>query len=541
MRALRFCFVPVVLGILACGETRSSPSPDPDPPPPREVPLFFVVADESAGEIELHALDADGRHRILTSADAPAAVLARLEDFTSWSHTDVKLHPSPDGRSVAWTCFECARSEFDGPVSAPLEILDLASDDGRAPSLARFQIDHNQRVLWSKDGRWLAIAGPTGPANRAWGRIAIVNARGETRSQLELSNFYGFSYLAWSPDSSTLAYGVGSDFYGIEQTVGPSLEHLDLHTVSLDGVDVEIASDAVLCRGPRWDAVWSPDGARVLYQELSPATEDPSTATVRFHAARRDGSGAKTLLEVPWLDYVEEANELGFYPNCSWAKSGDAVALAVPNRLVLSNIETGESSTIVEVPKYGYFQDGNPFRWSPRGDLVAYGAIVGDSKVLRTIDPNGRNEREWGSGSVWDPIVWFWGATGNALFGFSGASSLQELHTADIDAGRDFLLVPSMGTSLDGIGFSPDGSRIAFPDGTRMVSTHLDGSDSVEILWQYGYMADGRHVAAARENALSLQALGEPPQVVWQGDSTRRVVWVEFPIAGSQVDRIEPY
>jgi dipeptidyl aminopeptidase/acylaminoacyl peptidase len=166
---------------------------------------------------------------------------------------------SADGSRLALLTFEGAEPATDPIVVAPdrhrrLWVTSLGSDQPSAVTPADVTI---WEYTWSPDGKQLAVYYSTGPGETDWyrGQVGVVPSEGGAVRQLtQLSR--QAAALAWSPDSSRIAYisGEWSDrgLVGGEVFVLPAAGGEPRNLTP--GVEFS----------PSWVA-WFPDGKRMLY------------------------------------------------------------------------------------------------------------------------------------------------------------------------------------------------------------------------------------------------------------------------------------
>ena len=517
-----------VVSACGCGQVSKSDSEPSADSGPQAVPLVFLTADLATDRAVLNALDNDGTHRELSTLQLDSRYTNPIGSVLY--EEDLVMVPSPDGRYVAWVCPECWQSQTPSAPDGGLEIVDSAGKNSTKTIISRYS--DNSRILgWSPDGRWLALL--LYESGGTW-QTVITDPSGEL---LEIPGFE-----AWAPDSRMIAY----------TRSGSTDNTVHLHTYSLDGVDREIARDVHLFGGA---SVWSPDGTRLLYLK-APGTRDDPAALFSIRAAARDGSGAQTIFAGPWWDYRDLPQ---FY---TWSRDGQAVLIhgRNPERIVLATLD-GATRTVARLEKPSQFRAGTeyyPFLESPAGGRIVYATDLPTSRVLRTVDLDGGNEREWASATR-DPddpddpydnkppfqyndptLVWIWDPRGRHALFSSGSGDLPEVRSADVESGEDFpLTFGSQGTKA---GFSPGGSHVVFretlgidPETWRglfqYVAAAPDGWGKVVLApGLFGYLADGEQVATAHENAIVFQRFGEPPLVVWQGNEDVVLKAIRFPI-----------
>jgi hypothetical protein len=175
----------------------------------------------------------DSRRLVFTGADGDTysvgAVGGRRQLFPSGPY-NVSPTPSPDGRSIAF---------FQPPDHVGATLL-IVRRKGHERTVARV---NSGRIVWSPNGRWLAI--------RTVDKLAVVRATGgvvNVFSALSYCNVACAPGVGWSPDSRRLAFETD------------------------DGIEVGAPSRApptLLVKGPTQGFAWSPRGDSITFATRS--------------------------------------------------------------------------------------------------------------------------------------------------------------------------------------------------------------------------------------------------------------------------------
>ena len=188
------------------------------------------------------------------------------------------------------------------PTGAALAVLDFAQlriYDVVAPALlATLPMVNPVEIAWSPDGAWLALASTNQGQDTVWlwehatGQLAVL-------AQTQRAH-----HLAWSPDSSKLAF----DAAGAADTPSNQGAQSDIFVWSRAGGEISNVTDLFLTNGwidpayqiAAWSPQWEPDGDTLRYLRGLPAQPDSYTWTLQPLSGER----YITLLSDPVLDAV---------------------------------------------------------------------------------------------------------------------------------------------------------------------------------------------------------------------------------------------
>lgn len=239
---------------------------------------------------------------------------------------------SPDGQQIAYSRpnevggFDLWIVNRDG--SSAQRILDCAADRCSVPDWS----PNGSRLAFSRENAGIAPGAPHGPP-RAW---TLDPATGESAPVYQDPQVLGYD-PSWSPDGSRLAVWDG--------IVG-GIRVVELETQA--GMILKTQSGAI--------GAWSPDGTKMLYNDLSVAGEQP---VVEILLADFETKQIGNAFEDAGLTHVD-------YSAPAWSPNGDWIALAVRREtsgpggeLWVMRPDGSEGRVVANDPQYTY----GAYRW----------------------------------------------------------------------------------------------------------------------------------------------------------------------------------
>ena len=426
--------------------------------------------DRETNRAEMAVFLARATGKIQTPERASQAPAVLLSYTTPEAMHDSEAWPSPDWRHVAY--FVTVTSLYEAPDGNEVGDLYVAASDGSnltkvasdvlGESSCGDDVCGYPPAWWSPDSSrfWYVTIEDRDDQGEATSLSLRVAAADGTRTRSvqiiqddqRIDRPYGGGVGGWSPDSQHIAYIIGWDGAG-------------LFVVAADGTNPTRLTDGNLS----WsDVAWSSDSGHIAYRHGDV-----------LYSARADGTNPSKLAAAvddyfdpafPELEFAELSSILWW-----WSPDGSRIAYDNGDGALYSVLADG-SGTV----KLG---DGAAYvGWSPDGSRIAYRA---DGQLYSVLaDGSGTVKLGDGAGSGW----------------LDGSGWDDAGHGAFIEGHGAF------------IGWSPDGSRIAYlsgDDGDEVHTALADGSGTTKIVqdvdllgWdgtRFQWSPDGRYIAYAPE------------------------------------------
>lgn len=284
--------------------------------------------------------------------------------------------PSPNGKIL----FQSTQGS-DTHVN---EIYTMDADGKRQVRLTYNEFDDAVPV-WSPSGDRIAFLTDRG----AGYDIYLINPDGTGERPLRDADHGGpltTDNIRWSPDGTKIMYSVGGRINVVEVTL-PGGEY--------STAPVENLSASVPAGTGDYDAVWSPDGSKILFRSTA-----CDFCVLDLFTVNADGTGRTQLTNTP---------EAEFAP--SWSPDGAYIAYGsyrggFPNAYVMNADGTGDHVLTAAVS-----EAGSP-TWSPDGTRLAFysaGPSGAPRRGLYVVKADGTgltfltDEASDGSGLLWSP------------------------------------------------------------------------------------------------------------------------------------------
>ena len=346
------------------------------------------------------------------------------------------------------------------PGSSPLPTPCAGSFGSRLRTSSFAQWSANGAVVvFSHDAQLYAVV-PDGSRLRH-----ITDPGTEQRQPLIGSGETAFSV---SPDGERLVYATCESRRQVEGPgSGDWQNQQDLVVASLNG-----AYHRRLTVSPAFESFpsWSPDGARVAYVAIEPASS-VGELSARLHVVQEDGANARALpggfdfvvAQTPvWSPDGRWLAVTGVVNQRAWHAAGRARG-GLRGLGVLHLVSTGSDGDFIRLS-----EAVSGASWSPDGERLAFARPDGHQVALYTVAANGANLRRLTAIEGWRPSpdadpadAWIptiaWSPDGSRILYHCGGS----ICVVDVDGS---VVARSPRTLADGplaATWSPDGSRLA--------------------------------------------------------------------------------
>ena len=434
---------------------------------------------------------------------------------------------SPDGSRIAYT----RDTQPDQPYRDEYEILVVHADGSNPIEVA----EDGHDPVWSPDGSRIAYDGFRG--------IHVVNADGADTRMLARGRD-----PSWAPAGERIAYTTSrrpaqssgpattSDAYTLSTTptsAGARVDSVEppsyeIHTINADGSGHVQVTDG---RDDKFDPVWSPDGASILYTGYRDA----------IYVVDADGANRRQIsengLHPSWSPDSASIvyTRPGFYtasgayeaPRFAWYERRYETFVIQADGTYLSNIADSGST-----PAWGTLTG-----WSPDGSLVVYS----NGAELFTANSDGTGSRQitdapWGPSS-WDPVL----SPDGSRIAYRRGLDYGSIYVVAVDGSQPVLVISDI-ERFDLPVWSPDSTRLAYstaigysddPQSDHIVVVNADGTGTENLTSGHETLGEGRAVCPAwSPDGTQIAFLGSPG-----GESVDFEFWI-MDADGSNITQI---
>ncbi len=429
----------------------------------------FLYVSSAAGNQDIYLQRVGGQNPINLTKDSPVA--------------DTQPVFSPDGGLIAF------RSERDG---GGIFIMGATGENVRRLT------DFGFNPAWSPDGKQVAINSET--VNHPFARVGYADlwvvdvATGNKRqvvsgrNRIERGGGDG-SQASWSPHGDRIAY------WGIRGKTGLR----DVWTIpAAGGEPVDVTDDVAT----DWNPVWSPDGRYLYFGSDRGGTMNLWRVSIDEKTGRTLGPLEPAFLPATYVGHFSFAHDGRHLAYRTQEASGNLYRIGfdpAAERLTAAPYRVLQTSMVILNLDVSY--DGQWLAFRPGFGQEDIFLVRSDGTGLRRMTDDVYRDR----GPKFSP-------DGKSLAFYSNRGGRYDLWSMHIDGSG---LTPLTKNAADGPwfpNFSPDGSRIAFPDGTnsyvfRPGATPEQGT--IEALplppgggWMqvYGWSPDARTLVGQRQS-----------------------------------------
>ena len=303
------------------------------------------------GQVSIYRMRSDGTQPSLVVPGAAGAILVP----GSWS---------PDGGKIAYFAYSAGDldllKKYPLPLHLPLYIVNVNGTDG----VRLLDVPVEPFLAWSPDSTRLAFSSGFEDSRLGDPRILqgleahssavyVVDVR--TRRILRLSPFGQDRFASWSPDGRRIV------FSGTE----PGSTKHDIYVVDADGGTPQRIVDA-----PTFNVqpVWSPRGDQIAFVAAPMGPSSPDSGVI---VIRPDGSAPRRISSA-------------LAQRASWSPDGRFILIAGPNQI----IDTTTDATVELGP--GMMDP----TFTPDGRRVIYRTLEAGTGNIFSVDVNGTNRRK---------------------------------------------------------------------------------------------------------------------------------------------------
>ena len=282
---------------------------------------------------------------------------------------------SPDGSKIA---FESAPLVEPHTIVNPPDIYVMNADGMNPINLTRSPLDEDDAPSWSPDGSKIAFfSNADGPRredfipNLGVQSIHVMNADGTnlidtSQDPYDDHNLAEDYHLAWSPDSSKIAFTCADDLTASGTTYDGmdsqpaytwAASESEICVMNADGTNrVRLTHNSV----PDFAPAWSPDGSRIAFSSRSPSS------FMNIYVMNADGTAPVRLPEIPSGHHNV---------NPRWSPNGSKIAFSSGdpgNSYTHIYVMNADGTAPVRLPEILPHHHDLEHRWSPDGSKIAF-------------------------------------------------------------------------------------------------------------------------------------------------------------------------
>jgi len=319
-----------------------------------------------------------------------------------------------------------------------------------------------------------SLGARTGIPPQDLSEIWVMDADGSRQTRLLPAPGAGidYSWPAWSPDGSRLAYTQWRNAPGLAYNESGDQQSASIWTMAPDGTDARLVVDSA--PGQAWVPAWSPDGASIAY------TSSPSgntAASVPGAAAEPEPNQAPGSVGPPPLTHGEQiwivgadgsnptqlTDDPGNNEGAAWSPDGRRLAFASDrtggSHLWVMNADGTGQSQLTDGPGADWLPS-----WSPDGSRIAFTSDRdGDFEIwTMAADGSGLAQLTNDPAGDWAPV---WSPDGSRITFTSDRGGPADIWSMEAGDGSDPLNLTDSPERVDGEwsnSWSPDGGQLAY-------------------------------------------------------------------------------
>lgn len=394
---------------------------------------------------------------------------------------------SPDGASIAYQLGD--------------EIWLMDSDGGNQRRMA-----HGRSPAWAPDGHRVSYVCRQGiDENYDWGfsDLCLLDLRNgnETVVLEHAMDWPGVDGSSWSPEGTWIAV-IRTSAEGDDYT-----RDRQLFRMRPDGTEIA----AIPQTGPgASEPAWSPDGATIVYTSSYDGRGGQGSGNLM--SIRPDGTGRTQVTRNQGTDtaaaWSSDGRRIAMYSQGAWHPTTAGIWTINPDGTG-AELVVRDGSGPSWRPGFATAAAPDPPRVRSSGPRIAYVAATDAGFDLFTVRPDGTRIRQLtSSGRVAEPV---WSPDRSQIV-FSDEVApevVARLRVLDLRSGKTRRVSRYYDSTLGGVDWSPDGSRLAFGGFQTFVIIDVRSGErvSVPLSGQVGslrnpsWSPDGSQIAFSRDDA----------------------------------------